>query len=64
MLTRISVRISVKMGRIPNYIFLDQRPGMEHVSHLQNAHLKEDLLVEIVQQGIIITSLKAIDQIN
>ena len=51
-----------KIFQIP--IILDQRPGMEHVSHLQNAHLKEDLLVEIVQQGIIITSLKAIDQIT
>ena len=52
------------MGRITNSISLDQRPGMEHVSHLQNAHLKEDLLVEIVQQGMIIISLRTIDQIN
>ena len=49
-----------------NPCFIDQRPGMEHVLHLPSAQIKEDLLVEIVQQGIIliITSLKAIDQIT
>ena len=36
---------------------------MEHVLLLQNVQTKEELLVEIVQQGII-TSLKEIDQAN